>query len=813
MPIATLAPSRHPMSRHRTILQLCAVLAAVVLAKGCGDGGDPAEPEPPRPTTVTISPATAALTALGTSVQLSAQVLDQNGQAMAATNVAWSSNNTAVASVNATGLVTAAANGTATITATAGSASSTATVTMAQAVATVAVAPATDTLLTGDTLRLAAAATDANGHAVADAEFTWVSSDTLVAVVDDAGLVTGLGAGEAEIAATAAAVSGRAILAVVAPVPTTVSVTPDTVVLTAIGQAAQVAAEVRDQGGHVMVGARVSWSSADTMVAEVDSTGLVTAAGGGTTVVTVAAGGASAGAVVTVMQSADSVDVSPPAATVAVGDTLRLVAEAFDENAHRIEGAEFDWSSSDSSVARVDGSGLLRGVAEGVASVTATAGNGRGRAEITVVPRRKPGPGLGIFNFPMRAIAVSGYWGTNREVVQPWEDGGRQGPVLPAEFIAWLRGMHVNWVLISVALHYEDSMDSSVSRETDRSRNVPTWRDESLRQVIREFREHGFDIYMTLAFEAHEAETSARPLDRGQLGDPAPPHTGGVPPGEGPGPIKPENWPWRTDHPDHQRFTAEFWETYSEQAEHFASIAEDAGVALFSLGTETDALFRTRPDPGYMINDFGDELRSMVDRVRAVYSGRLTYNMHYSTVMYADHYGRGSGAGHLWEDLDLDVVGISGWFPLTESAPNTVLSVPELQASYESIFQKYLAPLAGRNPGRAIVFTEYGSMDVVEAPADPSSGERHSELKILIDRNRNGLDDGEETQANIFEAFFETSARYPGLVNGAFFWDNWIATDAMWADYWLDRRSFAVRGKLAEAVVRDAYARLAGARR
>lgn len=102
---------------------------------------------------------------------------------------------------------------------------------------------------------------------------------------------------------------------------------------------------------------------------------------------------------------------------------------------------------------------------------------------------------------------------------------------------------------------------------------------------------------------------------------------------------------------------------------------------------------------------------------------------------------------------------------------------------------------------------------MVEAPADPSSGARHSELKTLVDRNRNGLDDGEETQANIFEAFLRASGSSPGLVNGAFFWDNWIATDEMWAEYWLDRRSFAVRGKLAEAVVRDYYARLAGARR
>lgn len=84
---------------------------------------------------------------------------------------------------------------------------------------------------------------------------------------------------------------------------------------------------------------------------------------------------------------------------------------------------------------------------------------------------------------------------------------------------------------------------------------------------------------------------------------------------------------------------------------------------------------------------------------------------------------------------------------------------------------------------------------------------------VPSDANRNGLDDGEEAQANIFQAFFNASARYPGTVNGAFFWDNWIATDAMWADYWLGRRSFAFRGKLAEAVVRDAYRSLAEAAR
>ena len=95
-------------------------------------------------------------------------------------------------------------------------------------------------------------------------------------------------------------------------------------------------------------------------------------------------GEASGTAVVTVMQSAGSVTVSPPADTVALGDTLRLVAEAFDENGHVVEGAEFGWSSSNGSVAVVDASGLVTGLAEGTAAITATAGEASGKSEITV---------------------------------------------------------------------------------------------------------------------------------------------------------------------------------------------------------------------------------------------------------------------------------------------------------------------------------------------------------------------------------------------------------------------------------------------
>ena len=363
-----------------------AVAGIALLVLSCGDGAVEPDPRPaPVPTTVTITPASASMTSLGETARFTAEVRDQNGQAMTGAAVAWASSDASVAAVDASGLVTAAANGRATITATAGSAFGTAGVTVTQVVSVVAVSPAADTLVAfGDTVRLLAEATDANGHVVAGAEFSWSSSDTRVVRVDDSGLVESVGEGSAVVMATASEVTGGAELSVVPPIPTTISASPDTIGFTALGQIAQLAVEVREQAGRVMAEAFVTWSSGDTLVAAVDSAGLVTAVGGGTTTVTAAAGDVSDAVVVTVMQSAGSVVISPSDSTIEVGDTLRLAAEAFDENGHAVNGATFSWSSSNAGVASVDESGLVEGVAEGTARITARAGDASGVSEITV---------------------------------------------------------------------------------------------------------------------------------------------------------------------------------------------------------------------------------------------------------------------------------------------------------------------------------------------------------------------------------------------------------------------------------------------
>ena len=209
-------PSQGVFSSSRRWRLRPAVVLTLAAALSCG-GDETIPPDPPEPARVTVSPSSLEFAALRDTARLSAQVHDQYGGLMADAAVAWASSDASVASVDSDGLVESVGNGEAAVTATAGSAAGGAAVTVAQVVNTIALTPAADTLMAGDTLRLIAEAADANGHAVAGAEFAWASGDAAVAQVDATGLVTGVGAGEVEITATSSGVTGRAALVVVVP--------------------------------------------------------------------------------------------------------------------------------------------------------------------------------------------------------------------------------------------------------------------------------------------------------------------------------------------------------------------------------------------------------------------------------------------------------------------------------------------------------------------------------------------------------------------------------------------------------------------
>jgi len=337
-------------------------------------------------TTIAVSPAAATLTALGATQAFEAVARDANGDPVPGVVFAWSSSVPAVASVDAaSGVATALANGTTTITAATGTASGSGSLEVAQAVVSFDVTPQSATLAAlGATQQFTAVARDANGNTV-PVDAVWSSSRPDVATVDPAtGLATAVATGEATITAQAGAQSASAQL-LVAPGGLTVEVTPTSATLTALGATEQFTAVARDGNGTVLTGASFAWIARDPAVVAVDDAGLATAVAEGTTWI-VAALGDEADSAEIVVVVATTVEVAPAAATLAAfGATQLFTATARDADGTAISGVTFTWTSSDPAIATVDAAtGVATAVANGAVTITAQAGDATGTASLTV---------------------------------------------------------------------------------------------------------------------------------------------------------------------------------------------------------------------------------------------------------------------------------------------------------------------------------------------------------------------------------------------------------------------------------------------
>ena len=168
---------------------------------------------------VAVTPENHTLTSLGETVQATAQALDANDSAIPGHTFTWATSDVAVISVNAAGVLTAIADGTATITATTNGVSGSTEIVVQQTVAVVEMMSTADTLIViGDTSVFSASATDARSNPMGGQAWTWTSSQETVATVDTLGNVTAVGAGLTSISATTGGISSSRTLVVI-PTP------------------------------------------------------------------------------------------------------------------------------------------------------------------------------------------------------------------------------------------------------------------------------------------------------------------------------------------------------------------------------------------------------------------------------------------------------------------------------------------------------------------------------------------------------------------------------------------------------------------
>lgn len=248
--------------------------------------------------TVVVTPAAPNVN-VGQTVQLTATPYSSTGQAITGRPVTWTTNAATIATVSSSGLVTGVSAGNAVITATIEGKTGTANVTVQVQIASITISPSSATVNVAWTTTLTATARSANGQAISGVQFTWSSSNTSVATVSPAGVVTGVAPGSATISASAGGKTGTATISIqLAPVDRIV-VTPANPTVN-IGQTLQLTATLYDQQNHVLTGRTVTWSSADVTEATVSNSGLVTALKRGTVNITASSGGKSGSTTVTI---------------------------------------------------------------------------------------------------------------------------------------------------------------------------------------------------------------------------------------------------------------------------------------------------------------------------------------------------------------------------------------------------------------------------------------------------------------------------------------------------------------------------------
>ena len=135
--------------------------------------------------------------------------------------------------------------------------------------------PTAATIAIGDTLQFQAVAFSCAGELTDIKTFQWRSGNPALATVNSTGRVKGVASGNLSIYAAAGGKEGFASVFVRPPRVARVTVEPDSITV-GLGQTTTLEAKAFDNHDHELTGRTVTWSSAHSNIATVDSNGVVT---------------------------------------------------------------------------------------------------------------------------------------------------------------------------------------------------------------------------------------------------------------------------------------------------------------------------------------------------------------------------------------------------------------------------------------------------------------------------------------------------------------------------------------------------------
>ena len=266
------------MTGNRVVHMLVLLAAALATACGSADVNSPLEPAPVSAVDVTAPSPTLLV---GAQMKLVATPRARGGEPLQRT-VAWSSTNEGIATVSATGVVTAVAPGSVSIVAASGSRTGIVPI----VVTPVPVTPVAEVRLSVDdevqldwngTVQLSAVPLDAQGNELPARGVWWLSSNTGIATISATGVVQAVGPG---IGMITAVIDGQPATVGVrvkqAPVESVVLDLPVGASGLEVGETILVGTSVKLLSGRI-VESGLTWTSSDPAVATASSTAAAAA--------------------------------------------------------------------------------------------------------------------------------------------------------------------------------------------------------------------------------------------------------------------------------------------------------------------------------------------------------------------------------------------------------------------------------------------------------------------------------------------------------------------------------------------------------
>ena len=379
---------------------------ATISASGEGKTGTSVVTVVPAPVaTISVTPDGGSLPAGGT-LELSATPRDATGNALTGRTLQWRSSNDAVATVSASGLLTAISPGTVSITVSAPGAGPNGTTPSTSVTVTVLIEPVASAVIVPSPIGMQVLQTatltlnlfGGNGAplSLAGRTIEWASDNAAIATVDATGVVTGVAVGTATVTATIT--TPGQLAPVQASTQVNVSNRPVASVVILPGAATvhagfsrQFAATALDATKQPLPGRVVIFTSSNQAIATVDaSSGLVTGLVPGSVQIRGTSEGIQGAAAVTVdLVGVSSVSMTPGSATLLPAQTQQVTAVPRDSATNIIQGIALggrttQWSSSNPAAATVSTTGLVTAVAPGTTEISATVGGTVGRTTITV---------------------------------------------------------------------------------------------------------------------------------------------------------------------------------------------------------------------------------------------------------------------------------------------------------------------------------------------------------------------------------------------------------------------------------------------